>query len=314
MSPCRCHRHTWMVRIVWPDTVLNLAEAAELLGGAWQVSRQQPWVQPVGTFAVAARCKSSVGGTSFTVIIPKVFLCLPARHCVFCPLFFFLWYLLGIKPTGTNVLLSCLSLPSTGITSISKAGSLWFFKKSLKPSFTPCLHTFAKPLWGSLLETLALIFGIALSPGCFSCLVSGNTIFPSSMPSKSVRKSQSRRKAWLEAGVLLESVSERFKHQDSGGSKAGLGGPVLCLGTIFPRFSLSLLPKLIQQVLCFPSPVCCEPGLAEPTLENLGLQGDQVVTAFMALRNKSGLTRNNLFYMYVRSLRMFSPVEIVYRK
>lgn len=134
------------------------------------------------------------------------------------------------------------------------------------------------------------------------------------MPSKSVRTPQSRRKAWLEAGVLLESVSERFKHQDSGGSKPGLGGPVLCLGTIFPRFSLTLLPKLIRQVLCFPSPVCCVAGLAEPTLENLGLQGDQVVTAFIALKNKSGLTRNNLFYMYVRSLRMFSPVEIVFRK
>lgn len=60
--------------------------------------------------------------------------------------------------------------------------------------------------------------------------------------------------------------------------------------------------------------MCCVAGLAEPTLENLGLQGDQVVTAFIALRNKSRLTRNNLFYMYVRSLRMFSSVEIVFRK
>lgn len=51
-----------MVRIVWPDTVLNLHEAAELLGGTWQVSRQQPWVQPVGTFAIAVQGKSPVGG------------------------------------------------------------------------------------------------------------------------------------------------------------------------------------------------------------------------------------------------------------
>lgn len=37
------------------------------------------------------------------------------------------------------------------------SGFFFFFFKNLKPSFTSLLHSFAKPLWGSLLETLALI-------------------------------------------------------------------------------------------------------------------------------------------------------------
>lgn len=150
LTMCGCHDHT-------------LTELSSLrLQSPWEMSGRFPdgslgsslW----GHLAVVAMgIEESMG--SLPPPLLKVFVCLPAGYWVFCPPpSFSLCYLLRTKQQVLNIL-SCLSLPSAGFMSVSQ--HVWlplaFFYFSLKSNFTPSLHSYAKPLWGSLLETFALI-------------------------------------------------------------------------------------------------------------------------------------------------------------
>lgn len=66
------------------------------------------------------------------------------------------------------------------MTSLRKSGflCLFFFLRTFKSSFTPLLHSFAKPLWGSLLETLALISILLLVSWLFFLLNIWQRDFP----------------------------------------------------------------------------------------------------------------------------------------
>lgn len=193
MSFHRSPGHTRMVEMVWPDTILNLAEASERLGNTWQVSKQQPWVWPVGEWGVGiSSChmgkKSAVGKRLLNSF--KGFLCLPAG-CIFCPLFcfvffFFLVVLAGDQTTGLNVLSSCLSLPNARIMSISQqVWLLWLI------SLLSCL---CKAPLGLFPGDSCFDFSTA-----FSLLLNIWHDFPSSMPSTSGKE------ATFKAEVLLES-------------------------------------------------------------------------------------------------------------
>lgn len=226
---------TYSVWVPWPHTNWTLlAEASEPLGHVWQVSRWQPWVEPVGTFSSSCyRGRRVPWAAFFTLFFLKVFLCLPAGYCVFCPppppap-----WHLLRTKPQVLNIL-SCLNLPSAGFLSLSPHVWLYFFFffKSLKSNFTPSLHPFGAPHWRCLLWFLY----------CFSRLKPGNMIFPSSATHLS--KTHWGTKAWLKAQVLLESL-RRLQAPDPEPQQACAWPDLSSVLVVFPLVFLSLLPSL----------------------------------------------------------------------
>lgn len=231
------------------------------MGNVWQVSRWQPWVEPVGTFSSSCyRGRRVPWAACFTLFFLKVFLCLPAGYCVFCPppppap-----WHLLRTKPQVLNIL-SCLNLPSVGFLSLSQHGWLplaffFFFFKSLKSNFTPSLHSYAKPLWGSSLETFALISVLLF-------LKSGNMIFSSSVPGTSASRIQEQRPDSKPKSCW--SLSEGFRHQILSHSKPVLG--LTCLVSwrrlpsgfpVPPSKPLGLLINLVITVsIPLPQPAC----------------------------------------------------------
>lgn len=200
MSFHRSPGHTRMVEMVWPDTILNLAEASERLGNTWQVSKQQPWVWPVGEWGVGiSSChmgkKSAVGKRLLNSF--KGFLCLPAG-CIFCPLFCFVfswWYSLETKPQAWMLCHPASASQMLGLwASVSRSGSSGSFHS---------FPAFAKPRWDSFLETLALISLLLL----VSCLIS-DMIFLQVCQAPQVKKPHSRQKS------CWSLSSESFKHQD----------------------------------------------------------------------------------------------------
>lgn len=164
-----CLRRTWTVRIVWPDTELNLAEAAELLGNAWQVSQAAALSPACGELNIAPlpRGKRPVGGAS-------------SLGTVFCPLLFSCDTCWGSNPEGLFCHPASASQMLGWQAFESQASSVFFFFffKNFKSSFTPLLHSFAKPLWGSLLETLALISILLLVSWLFFLLNIWQLDFP----------------------------------------------------------------------------------------------------------------------------------------
>lgn len=165
-----CLRRTWTVRIVWPDTELNLAEAAELLGNAWQVSQAAALSPACGEL----NSSTSTGGSVQWAGLP--------RRALFSVLSFSPVILAGDQTQRVcSVILprppKCWDDKPSKVR-LPLSFFFFFFFKNFKSSFTPLLHSFAKPLWGSLLETLALISILLLVSWLFFLLNIWQLDFP----------------------------------------------------------------------------------------------------------------------------------------